>query len=164
MNQVLKLAEVTKIRASLPKSTTAVLATGVFDILHNEHAHFLKKARQAGNLLFVGVEPDGRVRQLKGKGRPVNPQEKRAETIARLSTVDYAFILPNNLGTKAGREQLIKSLRPDIYAISANTPFQEEKGRVMRKFSGKLKVVLPYNPKVSTSKLIKAQNHLGRTK
>ncbi|MCH7951773.1 adenylyltransferase/cytidyltransferase family protein [Patescibacteria group bacterium] len=162
MGKIVRLDELITLRASLLSAKTIVLATGVYDILHIEHLRFLKKAKAEGDILIVGIESDERVRKLKGKGRPINPQNQRAEIAAALELVDYAFILPNNLGTKKGREALIKAIRPERYAISANTPFQEEKKRVMEKFGGKLKVVLPHNPEVSTSKIIKAQSRSRR--
>lgn len=39
-----------------------ILVTGCFDILHSVHLRFLKKARQNGDILVVGLESDERVR------------------------------------------------------------------------------------------------------
>lgn len=154
MKKSQSLKELIKIRSLLPSSRTVILTTGVFDLLHTEHKRFLRKAKREGDRLFVGIEPDTRVRRLKGRGRPVNSQKKRAKAIAAIDVVDCVFILPNNLGTQKGREQFIKSLRPDIYAISTNTPFNEEKRRIMRKIGGELKVVHPHNPAISTTRII----------
>jgi len=60
---------------------TVVLVTGVFDIFHSEHKVFLQKAKQAGDILLVGIESDVRVTQIKGPGRPINSQQKRQQRV-----------------------------------------------------------------------------------
>lgn len=156
MRRIVTINEIVVLRNKFSSSEKVILTTGVFDGLHIEHERFLKKAKACGNILIVGIESDKRVRELKGKERPLNSQKKRAAAIALLDWVDYAFIMPTNLGTRRGREQLIKNLKPDVYAISANTPFKAEKDRIMKKFGGKLKVVHPYNPEISTTKMLGA--------
>jgi rfaE bifunctional protein nucleotidyltransferase chain/domain len=156
MPKIFSLKKISALHNQIP-SQKLVLATGVFDILHVEHLRFLKKAKAQGDLLIVGVESDKRVRELKGKDRPVNSQKKRAQKIAKQDVVDCVFVLPDNLATKKGREEFIKTLRPDIYAVSTSTPFQAEKQRILKKFGGKLKVVHPHNPKISTTKIITAK-------
>ena len=37
-----------------------VLATGVFDLFHEEHGNYLHKAKQAGDVLVVTIESDAR--------------------------------------------------------------------------------------------------------
>lgn len=153
MRKVISLEKLIILRATKLKARKVVLATGVFDILHFEHIHFLKKAKDQGGTLIVGIEPDLRVRKRKGKGRPLHSQVQRAAIVAALEPVDFTFVLPD-LSSSQGREKLIGSLKPNIYAISSNTPFKKEKQRVISKFKGKLKVVLQHNAKVSTSKII----------
>lgn len=153
-----------KIRKSFKTSEKVVLATGVFDILHKEHIKFLKKAKKQGDILVVGIESDKRVRKLKGKGRPVNNQNQRAKKLSKLKFIDYLFILPQDLSNKEARENLIKKLKPDIYAVSAHTPFQKEKQRIMKKYEGKLKVIHPYNPKISTTLILNSNNLTKKNK
>lgn len=159
MAKIYTIKEIITLRNRFSSQKMIIFATGVFDILHAEHIRFLNRAKSQGDILIVGIEPDIRVKGLKGKGRPTNPQKKRAEAIAELTAVNYSFILPTNLGIRKGREKLIKNLRPDIYAISANTPFQKEKRRIIKKFGAKLAVVLPHNPKISTSEILKSQQN-----
>lgn len=154
MGTLLTYKQAIKRRRALPLTWKVVLATGVFDILHSEHLRFLKAAKAEADALFVGIESDRRVRELKGKGRPVNPEDKRAADIAALQPVDIAFILPTNLRTKEGRERFIKTLKPHLYALSANTPFLADKRHIMEKFGGEVRVVLEHNPAISTTKLI----------
>jgi len=59
-----------------------VLATGFFDLLHQEHINFLTKAKVVGDILIVAVESDERARALKGEGRPVKSQLVRCQKVS----------------------------------------------------------------------------------
>ena len=146
-------------RTALASGQIVVLATGVFDILHVEHLRFLKRAKKQGDVLFVGIERDRRVRQLKGKGRPINPEMQRAQVLSALKSVDCVFLLPADMESQAERESVIQKLKPDIYAVSANTPFLQEKEKIIKKFAGELKVVHQHKPRISTTKIIAAQQN-----
>jgi len=154
MPQITSLKNLFAIRHSQLVAKTIVLATGVFDLLHSEHKKFLKKAKEQGDVLLVGAETDARVRKLKGSGRPVWDLAKRLEEITKLPFVDFAFPLPEKFDRSENHEKLIAQLKPDVLAVSASTPNLKAKKNLVEKYGGKLKVVLPYNPKVSTTKII----------
>jgi len=79
------------IRQAKTKGLLTVLATGVFDVIHIGHTTFLKDAKKAGDLLFVGLEPDESAKNNKGSNRPLNPIEERLQLMADLQCVDYVF-------------------------------------------------------------------------
>lgn len=134
-----------------------VLATGVFDLLHQEHRLFLQKASQLGGILLVGVESDERVRRLKGQGRPVQPQAERVVAIERLGLAAAVFVLPDQFDQPADHEALIEALRPDVLAVSEHTAHQSEKAAIMAKFGGVVIVVHRHNQQISTTQLLKQQ-------
>src|SRR5690349_1332122 len=87
-----------------------VFTNGVFDLLHVGHTRYLKKARQLGGTLLVGVNSDSSVRRLgKGTDRPITPEAERAELLASLSFVDAVVIFDDDTP-----EKLIAQLLPDI--------------------------------------------------
>ncbi len=86
-----------------------VFTNGCFDLLHPGHASYLATARELGDLLVVGVNSDASVRRLKGKERPIMPEEARAQLLAALSSVDYVTVFDED-----DPYQLISLLRPDI--------------------------------------------------
>ena len=131
-----------------------ILVTGCFDLLHQEHLNFLKKARAAGDILLVGLEGDERVKKLKGAGRPVNTQQKRLAKIQKLPFVDFVFLLPKIFDDDQAHEDLVKQLKPDVLAVSSHTPHLDKKRKIMEKYSGILKVVYQHNPDVSTTKIV----------
>jgi rfaE bifunctional protein nucleotidyltransferase chain/domain len=88
-----------------------VMANGCFDILHVGHVRYLEGARREGDVLVVCVNSDSSERQLKGAGRPVLPQDARAQLVAALGCVDYVVIFD-----ELTVEPLLTALRPDVHA------------------------------------------------
>jgi rfaE bifunctional protein nucleotidyltransferase chain/domain len=88
-----------------------VLTNGCFDILHAGHVRYLQQARKLGDALAVALNGDQSVRELKGAGRPLNPELDRAEVLAALGCVDYVVIFEGKRATG-----LMSALRPHIYA------------------------------------------------
>jgi len=140
----------------LQGSTLKVLITGCFDGLHSEHQKFLRAAKKLGGKLLVGVETDARVKQLKGPSRPVNQLTVRLRALRRLGIADQVFALPNQFNNLNHFTDLIKKLRPDILAVSSNTPNLPVKRQIMKTFGGRVIVVLLHNPKISTTKMLKS--------
>jgi rfaE bifunctional protein nucleotidyltransferase chain/domain len=136
---------------------TIILATGVFDLLHQEHILFLRKAKAAGDFLVVGIESDVRVKQMKGPDRPVHSQQKRKQDIEELGFVDLVFILPEDFSKPEHHRQLIAEIRPAILAVSSHTAYLDKKQALLQEFGGEVKVVHEHNPEVSTTLLLKRQ-------
>jgi rfaE bifunctional protein nucleotidyltransferase chain/domain len=134
-----------------------VLATGVFDLLHEEHKQFLQAAKAQGDVLVVGLESDVRVRQMKGEGRPINPQQQRVENLAAWGIADAIFVLPEQFAGDEDHLALLKTIQPAILAVSAHTLHQDKKAKLMSEVGGKLVVVRPHNENISSSLLLKQQ-------
>jgi D-beta-D-heptose 7-phosphate kinase/D-beta-D-heptose 1-phosphate adenosyltransferase len=88
---------------------------GCFDILHRGHVVYLAQARAWCDRLVVGLNSDGSVRALKGKGRPVNDLESRALVLAGLTHVD--LVAPFAETTPIA---LIEAIRPDVLIKGAD--------------------------------------------
>jgi rfaE bifunctional protein nucleotidyltransferase chain/domain len=88
-----------------------VLANGCFDVLHAGHVRYLTGARAEGDVLLVAVNSDGSAGRLKGPGRPILPEEARAELVAALRAVDYVVIFD-----EPNVEPLLRELRPQVHA------------------------------------------------
>lgn len=69
-----------------------IWTNGCFDVLHIGHIEMLKYARSKGESLTVGIDSDERVKRLKGKGRPINNEEDRANFLRSIKYVDEVFI------------------------------------------------------------------------
>ncbi|MRI84162.1 MAG: bifunctional heptose 7-phosphate kinase/heptose 1-phosphate adenyltransferase [Nitratiruptor sp.] len=86
-----------------------VFTNGCFDLLHLGHVRYLQEAKALGDILVVGLNSDGSVRRLKGEGRPIIPQEDRAQILAALEAVDYVVIFDEDTPY-----QLIQQIAPHI--------------------------------------------------
>ena len=69
-----------------------IWTNGCFDIIHQGHIELFKYARSKGDLLFVGIDTDKRVKELKGETRPVNSQEDRKKVLEAIRYVDKVFL------------------------------------------------------------------------
>lgn len=104
---------------------------GCFDIVHPGHIRHLKFARSLGDQLLVSISGDAGI--AKGEGRPLIPQELRAENLAELDCVDWVYVEPRP--TAAG---LLAEIEPDVYVkgreyeFNADPRFQAERDAVER--------------------------------
>lgn len=96
-----------------------VMATGVFDLLHPGHVHFLESARELGDELVVIVATDAMVRRRKHE--PITPQEMRCELISKLRAVDRAIV-----GREDDIYKTVEDVKPDIIALGYDQSFREE--------------------------------------
>lgn len=88
-----------------------VLANGVFDLLHVGHVRYLEGAKALGDRLVVAVNSDASTRAYKGPGRPVIPQDERAELIAALACTDLVLVFD-----EPDVREVIRALKPDVHA------------------------------------------------
>jgi D-glycero-beta-D-manno-heptose 1-phosphate adenylyltransferase len=114
-----------------------ILANGNFDLLHVGHVRYLQGAKQLGGKLIVAINSDESVRALKGEGRPVMPEEERAEIIAALADVDAVVIFPE-LDVRA----LIRETRPDVQAKGTDyTPESVPERDAVAEYGGRVAIV-----------------------
>jgi len=107
-----------KLRA---QGNTLAVTNGCFDLLHLGHLETLWQARQKADALLVLVNSDASVRQLKGDGRPINPEFDRAFALASLRYVDQVVVFP---GVRCAVE--LAALRPDVYVKSGQYQHPDE--------------------------------------
>jgi len=90
---------------------TVVLTNGVFDLLHVGHLRYLEAARALADILVVAINGDASTRRNKGPGRPLVPEEERAELVAALECVDHVVLFDDSTV-----ERVLLALRPEIHA------------------------------------------------
>ena len=86
-----------------------ILGNGCFDLLHVGHIRYLRAAKQLGGRLIVAINSDESARKLKGEGRPLMPEDERAEIVGALADVDAVVLFP-----ETDVRALIREIRPDI--------------------------------------------------
>ena len=102
---------------------------GCFDIVHPGHIRHLRFAKSLGDILLVSITGDAEV--AKGSGRPLIPEELRAENLAELDCVDWVYVEPRPTAA-----DLLAEVQPDVYIkggeyeFNADPRFQAEREAV----------------------------------
>ena len=87
-----------------------VLTNGCFDLLHAGHIYSLEAAAKQGDVLWVGINSDASVRQLKGDSRPIYNEQARLYLLNALQCVQGVFLFQ---GQDLSEE--ITKIQPDVY-------------------------------------------------
>jgi cytidyltransferase-like protein len=98
-----------------PSGRPGVFVTGCYDWLHSGHVRFFEECAGYGELT-VAVGNDANIRQLKGEGHPLFPEQMRRYCAGAIRHVHRAVI-----GSGMGwldAEAEIRQLRPAIYAVN----------------------------------------------
>ncbi|MBI5740106.1 MAG: D-glycero-beta-D-manno-heptose 1-phosphate adenylyltransferase [Nitrospirae bacterium] len=115
MNKVMSRNDLQDAVARLKREGKKVVFTnGCFDIIHIGHVRYLTEAKKLGDILVVGLNADSSVSRIK-PGRPVNPENERAEVLSALCAVDYVSIFDEDTPY-----ELIKTVRPDVLVKGAD--------------------------------------------
>ena len=116
---------------------TIAFANGCFDVLHVGHIRYLQDAARVADVLVVGVNGDGSVRELKGEGRPVMPAGERAEIIASIRGVSYVTVFDDKSPAR-----LLQELKPDFQAKGTDyTADSVPEAEIVRAYGGKVVIV-----------------------
>ena len=88
-----------------------IIVNGSFDIIHLGHIRLLQHAKSFPNAyVYVLIDSDRRIKQLKGKDRPINTEYERASLLAELKSVDRVDVFD----TDEELVNLIRDYKPDI--------------------------------------------------
>ncbi len=160
MNKILTIDEAIKKSEELQREgKKVVLVGGCFDILHIGHITFLEKAKKEGDVLFILLEDDVKIKELKGQNRPINTQEDRAKILASLTTVDFVVML-TPMQNDILYDELIIHIKPAIIATTTGDPGRSHKERQARLINAKVVDVTQMISNKSTTKLVEILNEL----
>lgn len=121
-----------------------VFTNGCFDVIHRGHIELLKKSKQLGKKLVVGLNSDESVRRLKGDKRPINNQENRKIVLESMDCVDEVIIFDEDTPY-----QLIQRLSPDIITKGGDYKPSEVVGNDLAEV-----VIIPYEHGYSSTGVI----------
>ncbi len=97
-----------------------VMATGVFDILHMGHIHYLSESKKLGDELLVVVARDSTAHR-NGKN-PLFDENSRLDLVKELKQVDRAI-----LGHEGDIFRTVLENKPDIITLGYDQRFDAEK-------------------------------------
>jgi len=127
-----------------------VFTNGCYDLLHPGHIKLLEAARSMGDALVVGMNSDESVRALKGAGRPVIPEQERAEILANLECVDAVVVFDELTPQKT-----VAALLPDILVKGGDWPGNQIVGREEVEAAGGEVVLIDVAKGYSTTEILR---------
>lgn len=149
-SRVFSLDEAASYAAALRARGQAVVFTnGVFDLLHPGHIKYLRDARALGDRLIVAVNSDRSVRANKGPGRPITPEQERAEVLLALEWVNAVLIFDEETP-----HEVISRIQPDVLVKGADWGENEIVGRDIVEARGGRVVRMPLSKGFSTTSII----------
>lgn len=95
------------------KDACIVYCDGTFDLLHPGHVSFLKKAKELGDYLVVGIHDDS---TIPGRMKPIMTLQERVLNVLALKYVDDVIIGAPNIITN----ELINQVKPSIVVEGSN--------------------------------------------
>lgn len=156
--KIITIEEAAKLFTSdFRKRVRIVFTNGCFDLLHRGHVYNLSRAREMGDILVMGLNSDASVSRLKGPGRPVNPQQARAEVLAAMAFVDFVIIFQEDKPLN-----LIGTVKPHILVKGGDYKVEEVVGyREVTSWGGRVEII-PLLEGYSTSSLIDKTSGNGK--
>ena len=139
MGEILSFEDILPRVAELKaRGKRVAFANGHFDVLHVGHLRYLRAAKAEGDVLVVAINDDESVARLKGEGRPIAPEQERAELVAGLEPVDLVVIFS---GDSPG--PLMDRLQPDVHCNGPDygTPDKVPEYDVVRSYGGDTRLV-----------------------
>jgi rfaE bifunctional protein nucleotidyltransferase chain/domain len=109
----------------------------------------LERARAEGDVLVVGLNSDASVGRLKGAGRPIVPQEERAEVLCALEAVTRVAVYDEDTP-----REIIAALLPDILVKGADWALDAIVGRAEVESAGGRVVRVEIVPGRSTTAIV----------
>jgi len=110
----------------------------------------LSSTRRARDRLVVGLNSDASTRRLKGKTRPINPVEGRAEVLAALEAVDLVVVFEEDTPL-----ELIKRVQPAVLVKGGDYKREEVVGREFVEAAGGEVILVEPVPGHSTTAIVK---------
>ncbi len=133
-----------------------VMTNGCYDLLHPGHIVHLQQARDLGEALFVAINSDRSVREIKGPTRPVYNEMQRALVLSALECVTVVLVFDS-----ASPQSVMEVLRPEVYVkggdYTLDTINQEE--RALLESQGAAIHILPLIEDFSTTGIIQQLQH-----
>lgn len=125
-------------------SPKIIFTNGCFDIIHRGHINYLRKSKELGDKLIVGINSDVSIRKLKGKDRPINNQEDRKAVLENLGFVDEVIIF-----NEETPYELIKRIKPDVITKGGDYTVETVVGNDLAEV-----IIIPLLEGYSTTKIL----------
>ena len=96
--------------------STKVFVNGTFDLLHRGHLELLNYAKSLGDRVYVGIDSDRRVAEMKGDSRPIYNVEYRKFFLENLKAVHRVAVFDND----AQLEAMVQFIQPHVMVVGSD--------------------------------------------
>lgn len=111
-NKIITLQEAEDISKDLKSKGKVIgFTNGCFDVIHLGHIHSFAGAKNECDCLFVGLNSDKSVKNIKGENLPLQDEKTRAYVVASLEFVDYVVMFDEDTAL-----DMIDVIKPDVIA------------------------------------------------
>ncbi len=127
------------------------MTNGCFDVFHLGHLEMLNYANSLGDELFVAINSDKSIKELKGSNRPIMDEDYRLKFISSLPFIKKAKLFNSKRCT-----DLIYEWEPDIYIKSSDYNMEsidKSEKKALLSLNCKIKF-MKIKTKISTSSII----------
>ena len=131
-----------------------VFTNGCFDLLHKGHLDLLSNAADFGDKLFVGLNSDSSVKEIKGVSRPIQNEKTRALKLLELEYVNHVIIFEDSTPKK-----LIHAMSPDVLVKGGDYKKNEIVGAKHVISNGGVVKIIPLTPGFSTTSIIEKSSN-----
>lgn len=95
-----------------------VLVTGGFDPIHSGHIRYFQRAKDMGDILYVGLNSDEWL--TRKKGCPFLPMRERLSIVQNLKMVDYTIEFNDDDNSAKNAIKMVREMHPNDTIIFAN--------------------------------------------
>lgn len=95
-----------------------VLVTGGFDPIHSGHIRYFQRAKELGDILYVGLNSDEWL--TRKKGRPFLPMRERLSIVQNLRMVDFTIEFNDDDNSAKNAIKMVREMHPNDIIIFAN--------------------------------------------
>lgn len=122
-----------KIHAHRTLGHKVICTIGSWDMLHIGHLRYLKRAKEHGDILLVGVDSDRGIKLYKNPLRPIIPEDERMEMLSYQDCVDYVTLIDDVDEQGNWTFALLKQIPIDTFiAVSGDSYTEEQKKEIAK--------------------------------
>lgn len=133
-------------------SNKKIFVNGCFDVLTPAHANLLSYAASLGNL-YVAIDTDERVKELKGSTRPFFNQYERRLMLEKIKGVDRVYFFNSD----EELEKLVFMIKPDVQIVGSD---YKDKTVIGSQFAKEVQF-FPRDERYSTTKILNYYSDLA---
>lgn len=136
-----KVKDLGELGIVLAHRDNVVMTTGAFDVPHDGHRRYLRRAKGYGEVLVLLLHSDELISLRKGPERPIRKEATRVRRLARgpaYKCIDYIYVVR----TQNAVYDAIRTIQPNTLVTSDTTKDDPNSPNTMRQLFGQMMNVI----------------------